>query len=127
MITIIGKNIKLVSIVLIAIWMLYSGMMKLVRYPGMEESFMSWGFSATFMDIVAVTEVVLGVAVFVPQSRNYAYAGLIVLMTGALYTHISNYEYAELGPALWILISSVVFLLFSVLDLGRYFKERTAY
>ena len=103
-------NIKLFAVFIIAMYMLYSGMMKLVGYPGMEESFMAWGYSYWFMITIGIVEIILAIAVFAKPTRNAAFLGLILLTTGALYTHISNYEYEEISIALWILISSIVML-----------------
>lgn len=98
-------------------------MMKLVGYPGMEESFMSWGLDKRMMVVVAIIEIILAIMVFAKQTRNLAFAGLIILMTAALYIHITNYEYEEIGPATWILTASVLLLLYDLLKLDDYIEK----
>ena len=93
------KNIQLFAVFIIASWMVFSSMMKLVGYPGMEESFMAWGFDKWVMILIGVIELILAIAVFAKPTRNIAFVGLIILTTGALYVHITNYEYEETGPA----------------------------
>ena len=125
MIASLARGLRLFSVFIMASWMLYSSMMKLVPYPGMEESFMVWGYEKWEMQLIGVAELILAIAVFAKPTRNYAFVGLIFLMTGALYTHISNYEYEETGPATWILVTSIVLLAWDVLALGKYFEKWT--
>jgi len=105
--------------------MLYSGMTKLVGIPGMEESFLSWGYDRWFMISIGVIEVVLAILLFAKPTRNIALIGLILLTSGAIYTHLSNYEYAELGPAIWIMISSILMLGYKLLDVERMLNQKS--
>lgn len=79
-------------------------MIKLVGLQGMEESFLVWGYSYTFMIIVGIIELALSILVFIKQTRKIGLTGLIFLMIGALFTHISNDEFSEIYTALFLLI-----------------------
>ncbi|MDF1694860.1 MAG: DoxX family protein [Saprospiraceae bacterium] len=89
---------------IIALMLMYSSMLKLVGFPGMEESFLLWGYSKAFMIIVGIVEMALSILVFAKPTRKIGLAGLIFLMIGALFTHISNDEYNEITSALFLLI-----------------------
>jgi membrane-bound ClpP family serine protease len=91
--------------------LLYSSMLKLVGFPGMEESFLIWGYSKTFMIIVAIIELTLSIMIFAKPTRVIGLTGLVFLMIGALFTHISNDEYNEISTALFLLILSTCSLI----------------
>jgi len=124
MIVSIIRSIIMFSVFIMAMWMLYSGMMKLVPFPGMEESFMVWGYSKLTMQVIGVVEIILAIAVFAKPTRNMAFVALILLMTGALYTHISHYEYEETGPAAWIMVGSIVMLAYDRLGVEKILQEK---
>jgi uncharacterized membrane protein YphA (DoxX/SURF4 family) len=104
------KHFKLFMVLLVSLWMLYSSMMKLVDYPGMEESFMLWGYGKAFMYFIGGIELLLAIALFVPQSRVYAAISIMVLMIAAFYTHIINYEYDQIYSAIFIFSCCIVVL-----------------
>ena len=86
-------------------------MLKLVGFPGMEESFLIWGYSKTFMIIVGIIEMALSILVFAKKTRTIGLVGLLFLMIGALFTHISNDEYDQISTALFLLILSTCSLI----------------
>lgn len=61
----------------------------------MYENFLDWGYSYSFLIIVGILEAVGGVLLFVPRFRNVGIGILIIVMLGACYTHLVNYD--ELG------------------------------
>ncbi|MEM9545938.1 MAG: DoxX family protein [Bacteroidota bacterium] len=89
---------------IISLMLLYSSMLKLVGYQGMEESFLLWGYSKTFMIIVGLAELILSVMIFAKKTRRIGLTGLIFLMIGALFTHISNDEYDQIYSAVFLLV-----------------------
>lgn len=94
----------LIMITIISLMLLYSSMLKLVGFPGMEESFLIWGYSKTFMIIVGIIEMALSIMVFAKKTRKIGLAGLIFLMIGALFTHISYDEYDQIYTAVFLLV-----------------------
>ncbi len=87
-------------------------MMKLVGYPGMEESFLLWGYSKNFMLGVGAFELLLSIAIYVKATRVYALLTLLVFMTAAIYTHLSNGEYDQINTAIFLVILSTICLWF---------------
>ena len=79
-------------------------MLKLVGMPGMEESFLVWGYSKTFMIIVGIVELALSILIFVKKTRKIGLTGLVFLMIGALFTHITNDQYEEIYTAVFLLV-----------------------
>lgn len=119
MLATILKYVQMISVGAIALFMLFLSILKLVGFPGMEESFLSWGFPKWVMIVVAIIELILAIAVFAKPTRNAAFIGLILLTTAALYIHYSNYEYEEVGPATAILITSLFWFGYNVLGLEK--------
>jgi len=110
----------LILVSIISLMLLYSSMLKLVGLQGMEESFLVWGYSKTFMIIVGVIELTLSVLIFARQTRKIGLTGLIFLMIGALFTHISNDEFSEIYTALFlIIIGTCSFVLIFLQDTSR--------
>lgn len=96
--------------------LLYSSMLKFVGFPGMEESFLIWGYSKSFMIAVAIIELILSISIFAKPTRIIGLSGLIILMIGALFTHISNDEYDQITTALFLLILSTCSLILIFLE-----------
>jgi hypothetical protein len=96
----------LIIVSISSLMLLYSSMLKLVGFPGMEESFLVWGYSKNFMLVVAIIELTLSIIIFAKPTRVYGLVGLVFLMIGALFTHISNDEYDQISTALFLLILS---------------------
>ena len=86
--------------------LLYSSMIKLVNLQGVEESFLLWGYSKTFMITIGLIELLLSILIFIKSTRKIGLSGLILLMIGAIFTHISNDEYNQIYTALFLLIIS---------------------
>ena len=101
----------LIMATIIALMLMYSSMLKLVGFPGMEESFLIWGYSKWFMITVGIIEMALSILVFAKKTRVIGLVGLLFLMIGALFTHISNDEYDQIGTALFLLIISTCSLI----------------
>ena len=56
------------------------------------ENFTRWGYSITFMYIIGVLEALGAVGLFIPSLRKWAAFGLIGIMIGAAYTHLTHDE-----------------------------------
>jgi putative oxidoreductase len=70
--------------------------------------FMHWGYPAWFSQVVGVVEIASGLACFIPQSHKIAAVALIVLMAGALSTHLVHGEYLRAIPPLVIVAMAVL-------------------
>lgn len=60
--------------------------------PGWITRFAAWGYPQWFLYVIAVLEAAGAVALFVPRLAPYAAGGLIIVMLGAVYTHITHDE-----------------------------------
>src|SRR5262249_23013650 len=65
-----------------------------------RERFAHWGFPAHAPYVVGVLEVLGGLGLLTPKSRRAAAATLMVLMIGALLTHVVNGEPLRVVPPL---------------------------
>ena len=106
----------LIIVSITSLMLLYSSMLKFVGFPGMEESFLVWGYSKNIMLIVAIVELILSVIIFAKPTRVVGLIGLLFLMIGALFTHISNDEYDQISTALFLLILSTCALILIFLE-----------
>lgn len=60
--------------------------------PGWLGRFAAWGYSEWFLYLIAVLETLGAIGLLIPQLARYAAAGLIGIMLGAIYTHLSHGE-----------------------------------
>jgi uncharacterized membrane protein YphA (DoxX/SURF4 family) len=65
-----------------------------------SERFLKWGYPAQTAIVVGVAELACGIGLLVPRTRMAAAIGVIVLMTGALGTHLLNGEVRRIIPPL---------------------------
>lgn len=107
--------LKLLLIAAVSLFLIYASMLKLVSYPGMKESFYVWGYGSTEMYIVGFVELLLAVLIFFPKTRVLGAIGVIVLMTGALYTHIVNIEYDQLASGIFLTSASLAIVALELL------------
>lgn len=117
------KHTKLVIMVTITFFMIYSGACKLVDFPGWPEQFQVWGYNNTIMYIVATIEIIIACLIFAKPTRIYGCIALVVLMTGAIYTHLSHYENEEIYTASLIIFGCAAVLGLEYWEQKLYPKE----
>lgn len=88
---------------LLSFGMFFSGMAQLLSFPEMLEMASSLGYPSYFFHIIGVWKVLAVVAILLPGFlllKEWAYAGLFFVMTGAFVSHLaSGHAYTELlGP-----------------------------
>jgi putative oxidoreductase len=64
------------------------------------QRFLDWGYPAGTQYVVGTLEVLGGIAVLVPRWRRVAAAGLIVILFGAVCTHVVYAEFPRVVPPL---------------------------
>jgi uncharacterized membrane protein YphA (DoxX/SURF4 family) len=69
-----------------------AGLTKFGASSAWPRMFLQWGFPPWFRPVVAVTEILCGVALFVPRARRPACAVLLSIMAGAAATHLTHGE-----------------------------------
>lgn len=61
-----------------------------------EKRFVDWGYNATFSYIIGALELLGAIGLFFPKFRMWAAYGLIGIMIGAAYTHLTHDESSRL-------------------------------
>ena len=102
-----SKLLKVGSI-LLAIAFIMSGGMKLTGPEEMVANFTRWGYPSWFMYAIGALEVAGGIGLLIPSLAGLAATGLVVIMLGAVGTHL---RFAEWGPA----VPPTLLLVFSFL------------
>ncbi len=77
---------------LVGIEFCVAGLAKFVPSSAWPRMFLQWGFPPWVRPVIGVTEVVCGVALFVPRARRPACAVLLCVMAGAAVTHLVHGE-----------------------------------
>jgi len=69
-----------------------AGITKVTGDPEMVNNFKRWGYGDNFLMLIGVLELLGAIGLLIPRVWYLASAGLIGLMLGATYTHISAGE-----------------------------------
>lgn len=103
---------------LLAGWMLMAGSGKLMLSDEIIGAFHHWALPRWLIVPVGLAEVAAAILLFIPKTRSYALAGIIVIMAGAIVTHLRVDEYFLMAAPL------VVILLVVLISLFRYQLNR---
>jgi len=77
-----------------------------------QTSFISWGYASWFSTVIGILELIGALALLVPKLTAYASIMLIVIMTGALSTVITNdSNLGVLGPTMHLVVSTTLLAL----------------
>ena len=111
----------LISVAIVSMMFIYSSM-TIFLMPGWSDQFAVWGYSQTFLYVVASIELILAVAVFATPTRIYGLLGVIIVMVGALYTHLTNDQPDEIYASIFMIflaISTIILIGFKKkIDIG---------
>lgn len=89
----IAKRIVVwILIVLLAAAFALAGGRKLSPSSGWTPMFAAWGYPAWFRVGIGATEIACALALFIPRSRRWACAVLLIVMAGAAATHLTHSE-----------------------------------
>ena len=73
--------------------------------------FVNWGFPVGSQYVVGAVEIISGLALLFPRSRRLAAGSLMLIMAGALCTHVIHAELPRLIPPLILgVLASLLFL-----------------
>ena len=95
-----------IATALLSFGMLGSGIMQIIHHPEMIKLVSSVGYPEYFLTIIGIWKVLGVTAILVPGFKllkEWAYAGLFFVMTGAFFSHLGSghYDIAELiGPVM---------------------------
>lgn len=107
-----GKAVTLwVVSVLLAAMFLFAGGSKLAGAPMHVEHFHDWGYPDWFRLLIGVAELAGGIGLLVPRLATPAAGGLVIVMIGAVYTHVAHQEVGQaVVPAvLGVLLAIIVY------------------
>ena len=98
-----------VFVIVIAVVMIPVGASKLTGKSATRwrERFMEWGYPSKTVIMVGAAELACGIGLLVSRTRLAAAIGVIVLMTGALSTHLLNGEVRRIIPPLVLGVAAV--------------------
>ena len=88
-------------VVLIPFVFFGAGLAKAMGAPQHVDNFVRWGYPISIMHWVGAAEMALAMLLVIRRTRFLAAVGMIVLLTGALITHLVSTDLAMItGPAL---------------------------
>jgi putative oxidoreductase len=92
-------TVWIVAMVLAVVFIL-TGLSKVTgpSSDGWDKRFQNWGYPAGAAFVVGLIEIAAGLALPLPNTRRAAAAVLIVIMVGAVFTHVIHAEYARVIP-----------------------------
>lgn len=94
---------------LLAFVFLGAGVSKLSGMEMHADNFAAWGYPAFFMFVVGAVEAFAAILIAIPRTRFFGALDLVVVMLGAIGTHVMAGEVAMLpGPVLLLALASVV-------------------
>ena len=97
--------------ILLAVAFVFVGISKLEGPSAIRwtERFVNWGYPANTQYVIGVLEILGGLGLLIPKSRQAAAATLVTLMIGAIGTHAFHAEFPRLIPP--IVLGGLAFLL----------------
>ena len=107
-----GKIIYWISTIWLALGMLSSGIVQLLKMKEEVDMFTHLGYPMYFLTILGIWKILGVVALLIlrfPLLKEWAYAGFFLAMSGAVFSHIaSGNSVKEIFPPLLLLILAVV-------------------
>jgi uncharacterized membrane protein YphA (DoxX/SURF4 family) len=76
--------------VIVGLFFLAGGIPKVMQTEQMVKSFEGWGYSSGFVLMIGLLEALGGLMLLVPRLAFWGGGMLVVVMAGAVYTHIST-------------------------------------
>ncbi|MFM1931548.1 MAG: hypothetical protein RL226_851 [Bacteroidota bacterium] len=102
------RIVRIVIMVLTGLLMVSSGVMKLMPNAAMIDSYARWGVSIEFMYFIGIAELLGGIGIFIPKLRKFAISGLMIIMWGAVFSHIKADEYQALTSPIMVIVMLVL-------------------
>ena len=98
--------------ILLGLGFLMASLGKLSRSEVVIQMFQEWGYFQHFYIIIGILELSLAILLIIPKTSVYAILGLIVIMIGALITHLLHDPPLEmLRPIVFMVLLLVLFYL----------------
>ena len=95
--------------ILLGVLFLLSGVQKLMGEAEVAANFERWGYPDWFLMVTGVLELLGGIGLLIPMTAGLAASGLVLLMLGAAWTHISSNEgFVAVVPLSFLALLAVV-------------------
>lgn len=115
-----SKIIYWISTIWLALGMLSSGIVQLLKVKADVDFIIRLGYPVYFLTILGAWKILGVVALLIPKFpllKEWAYAGFFLAMSGAVFSHIAvDNPASEIFPALLLLILTVVSWYFRPMD-----------
>jgi uncharacterized membrane protein YphA (DoxX/SURF4 family) len=105
-----GRGVRIALLVvsgLLTALFLFASSGKVVGAAQTVEQFTKYGYSDGFRLFIGIAEAAGAIGLWIPRLSSWAAAGLIVIMVGAAYTHMTNAE-APFAPLVVALLLGFV-------------------
>ena len=107
-----NKIIYWIATIWLSLGMLSTGIVQLLKMPEEVKFIMDMGYPAYFLTILGISKILGVVAVLIPKFtllKEWAYAGFVFTMSGAVFSHIAtgNSTSDIFGPLLLLVLTIV--------------------
>jgi len=96
---------------LLAASFVFAGYTKIPPGPNMIKRFENWGYNADFALLIGVLEILGAILILIPRMTILGACIIIVLMMGAVYTHLATGIGSPLFAFIYLAMAIVVFAL----------------
>ena len=97
---------------LLAVMFMLAGYSKFDVSAGWVERFVSWGYAPWFASVIGAAEIAGGIGLFIPKTSIFAAFGLVLIMLGAIATHLLNGEAGHIvTPLIYLAVLSAIIVL----------------
>lgn len=95
--------------VLLAVLFIMMGAQKLMGEAEVTANFAKWGMPSFMLVVIGALEVAGGLGLLIPKLAGLAAAGLVGIMIGALFTHLSHGE-MDMAPVPLVVLILLAFI-----------------
>lgn len=96
------------ALALILAWFfITSGYPKIIGGDAMANRFVDWGYSKEFSKIIGILEIIGGILVLIPRTAFYSSVLFILIMIGAVYTHLTTGIGSPAFAIILLILSSI--------------------
>ena len=115
-----NKIIYWIATLWLALGMLSTGIVQLLKVKENIEPVLNLGYPIYFLTLIGIWKILGVIAVLIPKFplvKEWTYAGFFFLMTGAMFSHIAaGNPFKEIAPSLLLLALTVVSWYFRPVD-----------
>ena len=98
--------------ILLSLGFLLASTGKLTNNPEVLKMFENWGYPNGFHLIIGILELILAILLLIPKTLKIAMIGILVIMIGALLTHIINDPISEIiRPIIFLIVLSAIYFI----------------